>query len=301
MEKNRAVSKETTLFWLNKSQSALGELGRATGSLQAVLLALLHARIAGEVAGLLDGGLVLFVCLDQRAGDAVTDRARLAGEAAALAVDEHVILAQGVGQNQRLTNDGLEGFVAEILLEVALIDDDIALAGNETNASDRLFSSANGVEASTIHVSSSSQLQLELNGLLGLLIVLGASVNKELLGHLVAEGALGQHSANRLAERELALVGHQLAIGDLLESACVAGVIVVDLLIQLLAGKDELVGVDDDDVVAAVAVGGEGGLMLSAKHGRHLRSQTAENHTLSVDHVPLTLDVLGIRHISTHV
>ena len=65
---------------------ALGELGRATGSLQAVLLALLHARVTGQVAGLLDGGLELLIRLDQRAGDAVADRAGLAGEAAALAV-----------------------------------------------------------------------------------------------------------------------------------------------------------------------------------------------------------------------
>ena len=45
--KNRAVSKEKTLFCLNKSQSALGELGRAAGGLEAVLLKVLGSKILG--------------------------------------------------------------------------------------------------------------------------------------------------------------------------------------------------------------------------------------------------------------
>ena len=40
--------------------------------------------------------------------------------------------------------------------------------------------------------------------------------------------------------------------------------------------------------------------MLTAEHGSDLGSQATEYHTLCVDYVPLTLDVLGIRHISTH-
>ena len=130
--------------------------------------------------------------------------------------------------------------------------------------------------------------------------MLGASIDKQLLRHLVAEGALRQHAANGLTESELALRGHQLAVGDLLQTACVAGMIAIDLLVQLLAGEDQLVGVDDDDVVAAVAVGGEGGLVLATKHGSNLRSQAAENHALSVDHIPVALDILGISDIRTH-
>ena len=136
---------------------SLGELGCATCSLEAVLLALLHARIAGQIAGLLDDRLVVLVRLHEGAGDAMTDGAGLAGEAAALAVDDDVELAGGFGQVQGLTDDHLQGLIAEVLVQGALVDDDVTLAGDQTNASDRLFSSANGMEANSVsHFSSSS-------------------------------------------------------------------------------------------------------------------------------------------------
>ena len=68
----------------------------------------------------------------------------LTSEATALAVDEHVILTEGIGQRQGLANDGLQRFIAEVAIEITLIDEDLALAGDQTNAGDRLFSSANG-------------------------------------------------------------------------------------------------------------------------------------------------------------
>ena len=76
--------------------------------------------------------------------------------------------------------------------------------------------------------------------------------------------------------------------------------VAVELLIELAAGQDQLVAVDDDDVVAAVHVRRERGLMLTAEHGRDLRGKTAQHLTLGVDDVPGTFDVLRIRHIRTH-
>ena len=69
---------------------ALGELRRTTGSLQAVLLALLHTRIAGEEASLLQGSAQLGISLAQGAGDAVTDSTSLAGNAAAADIHQNV-------------------------------------------------------------------------------------------------------------------------------------------------------------------------------------------------------------------
>ena len=60
--------------------------------------------------------------------------------------------------------------------------------------------------------------------------------------------------------------------------------VVVHLLLALAAGEDHLVGVDDDDVVAAVDMGREGRLVLAAQTHGHERSETADDEALRVDH-----------------
>ena len=50
----------------------------------------------------------------------------------------------------------------------------------------------------------------------------------------------------------------------------------MELLLQLLAGQDSLIAVDDDDVVTAVNVGGESGLVLAAQDDSSLGSNAAE-------------------------
>src|SRR5699024_9581036 len=100
--------------------------------------------------------------------------------------DDDVEAAVGLGQHQRLTNDGLERLIAEIIVDGTLVDDDISLAGDQTNASDRLFSPAYGMEANLRHFPSSSLLQLVFHGLLSLMGVLGAGIGVQLLEHRVA-------------------------------------------------------------------------------------------------------------------
>ena len=46
-------------------------------------------------------------------------------------------------------------------------------------------------------------------------------------------------------------------------------------------------GVDDDDIVTAINVGGEVGLVFAANAGRYLASQTTDNGILSVNDDPL--------------
>jgi hypothetical protein len=53
--------------------------------------------------------------------------------------------------------------------------------------------------------------------------------------------------------------------GRCAQAARVARVVVGELLGQLVGGEHDLVGVDDDDVVAAVDVGGEVGAVLAAQ------------------------------------
>jgi hypothetical protein len=71
---------------------ALGELGGAAGFVQADLLALDFAGVAGHETGFAQRALERFVVFDQGAGDTEADRAGLAGDAAAFDGDEDVEL-----------------------------------------------------------------------------------------------------------------------------------------------------------------------------------------------------------------
>src|SRR5207302_2198605 len=81
--------------------SALGELRRLARALETRLLALLRARIAREQAGLAQRLGVVLVDLEQRARDAVRDRADLAGDAATLDLDHRVELPRRVRDAER--------------------------------------------------------------------------------------------------------------------------------------------------------------------------------------------------------
>src|SRR5919198_2721078 len=86
-------------------RSALRVLRSLAGLLEAVLLALLDPGVPGEEAGLLQGGTVVRVAGDQRAGDAEAEGAGLAGDAAAAQVRDHVELLGLLGGHQRLADE----------------------------------------------------------------------------------------------------------------------------------------------------------------------------------------------------
>ena len=92
-------------------------------------------------------------------------------------------------------------------------------------------------------------------GLLGGMLVLAASINLQLLRHLAAQRSLGQHADDSVLDNELGLFSQQTAIGGFLQAAGITAVLVVDLLIQLLAGQNDLGGIDDDDKVTGVNIG----------------------------------------------
>src|SRR5882724_3347632 len=116
---------------------ALRELEALAGALATVLLAFLHAAIAGEVAGvaelfghaaarfLLAGGRGTEHFL-QGAGHALTDGARLPGEAAAVDVDENVEAIAHVGGLQRRHHCAAVLVLGEVVFEPAIVDDDLA-------------------------------------------------------------------------------------------------------------------------------------------------------------------------------
>ena len=96
-------------------------------------------------------------------------------------------------------------------------------------------------------------------------------------GHgLGADGVRGDHALDSVGHSLVAVLSHQGLVLGLLQAADPAGMSAMELLLQLLAGQDSLIAVDDDDVVTAVNVGGESGLVLAAQDDSSLGSNAAE-------------------------
>ena len=67
-----------------------------------------------------------------------------------------------------------------------------------------------------------------------------------------ADAVLGQHALDSQLHGELGTLSHERAVLDVLEVADPAGVMIVVLVVELLAGEDCLVNIHDDDEIAAV-------------------------------------------------
>src|SRR3546814_12320345 len=61
---------------------------------------------------------------------------------------------------------------------------------------------------------------------------------------------------------------------------------VVNLVLELVAGRLHLLGIDDDDVIARVDVRGVFRLVLAAQAVGNFSGQTAERFVRRVNHVP---------------
>ena len=92
---------------------------------------------------------------------------------------------------------------------------------------------------------------------------------------LCAKAVLGEHSLHSSLHRQLGLGCHQGLVLNLLQATDVAGVMVVILVLQLVAGQNSLISVDDDNEFTAVNVGGELRTVLAAQNiGSRDRSLT---------------------------
>src|SRR5215213_5921564 len=126
---------------------ALRELEAAAGLLLAVLLTLDDARIAGQEAFLLERAAKIRLVVGQRLGEAVTDCAGLAGETATVNVDGDVVLAFALGDLERLSEDHAQHGTGEVDLGRTTVDHDLAGAGLDPHAGNRVLALAGGIGA----------------------------------------------------------------------------------------------------------------------------------------------------------
>ena len=90
------------------------------------------------------------------------------------------------------------------------------------------------------------------------------------------------------------------ALGPATLAAFPPGVGHVGLVGLLLAAQANLLGVDNDDKIAGVQVGGVGGFGAPAQEVGDLDSETTQNGAISIDNVPLTLVQIDFRQKCFH-
>src|SRR6185503_20152828 len=118
---------------------ALRELRPLASLLQARLLPLHHARVAGQEPGPLEVGAEVLVSLDQRPGDAVAHGARLAGDAAAVDPGTDVPGALRAADAQRGGGDRLQDLARKVRGQRLAIDHGLAGARRQDHPGDRVL------------------------------------------------------------------------------------------------------------------------------------------------------------------
>ena len=262
-------------------------------------LALDSARVAGHEAVLAQYALVLGVDLHQCAGDSQTQGLGLAGVAAAVEVDVDVILLGDAKGGEGLLYDVLKNRIGEVNVQGALVDSDVAVAFLDDDAGYGGLAAAYCINC--FHVFRLFQF-VDVNnfGVLSLVVVLGTVVDVHVLDETASQTVLGQHTLHNvnvqgvhaffdvLVER----LGEEALGSGLTLAAGIAGVAEVNLVGHLFAGEDGLLGVDDDNLVAALHIGAVAGFVLSAQDFGNLCAKATKNLVGSVNNHPLLL--LGI-------
>ena len=129
-------------------------------------------------------------------------------------------------------------------------------------------------------------------------------VDLQLLQHLSTESVLRQHASNGAANGIGWLLGQTIGVRRLGQAARVTGVAVehllfglargqYDLVGALVARQSNLVGVDDDHVVAGVHVRRKRWLVLAAQSQCNFGGQSAQYETVGVYDVPVSFDFVN--------
>src|SRR3546814_11048483 len=117
--------------------------------------------------------------------------------------------------------------------------------------------------------------------------VSSARENAQVTHLLTAKRSARDHAFNGFfqnAFRETTL--QHLGSGHALDTASITGVLVVNLVLQLLARELHLVGVDHDDIVTAIHMRGEARLMLAAQDAGDDRCGAADDQSFGVNEKP---------------
>ena len=99
-----------------------------------------------------------------------------------------------------------------------------------------------------------------------------------------------KHATDGVFEDAFGVFGEYLFRGGLALAAGISGIALVDFVGHLLAGEDNFLGIDDDDVVAAVNVRSEARFGLASQDVGHAGGQTTYGLVLGINEHPFLLD-----------
>jgi hypothetical protein len=126
--------------------------------------------------------------------------------------------------------------------------------------------------------------------LLGGVRMFSTGVYKKFLEHLAAQAVFWQHPFYRSFDDGVGAAFEEGLGGLFLFAAGVAGEIDVDLVIQLVTCKDDPVGIDDDDEVAAVDVRGIICFVLAPQDGGNSGTHATDGLISTVHDIPVALN-----------
>ena len=117
--------------------------------------------------------------------------------------------------------------------------------------------------------------------------MLGACIDEKLLDHLAAQPVLRQHALHGALDDGF-WTALQQVLGDFLaQTTGVAGEVLVDLLLEFVAGELDLVGIDENDVISAINVGRVVSFVLTAQNGGDLATHATYSLIGPVHNIPV--------------
>src|SRR5271170_249876 len=119
--------------------------------------------------------------------------------------------------------------------------------------------------------------------------MLGAAIDFKLVENLMAEAILRQHSLDRYLEQALGLVFEQLARRGRADSAGPFGMTMIQFGLRFRSSQANLGGVDDNDEVAGILVGGVIGARFAGQQARGARRDSSERSFGRIDHDPVAV------------
>ena len=253
------------------------------------LLALDLAGVATEKALSLEDFAERRLMSYESTGDAMSDRLRLSALARPADDDIKIVRIHSTDRLEWRVHDIKEIRTVDVFVESTTIDRGSACTEEEANLSDSGLSFAEGVSIGR----SSGHIRRILNGehsrLLGIVLVRIARLETEAEEHTSAEFILREHTGDREAEHLGRLLFLHLAERSFLETTHIVGMPSVELVFDLVSRDDDLVGIEDDDVVAIIEVVREIDFILALYVRSNEGRDASEGLTLRIDAVPLSL------------
>lgn len=80
--------------------------------------------------------------------------------------------------------------------------------------------------------------------------------------HRTADSVFGKHTLDGFVYDEFGFFGHKFLVLNFFETADVTRMITVVFLFKFFTGEANLIGIDDNDVIARIDVGSERGFIL---------------------------------------